>query len=176
MKKKLIFVIIIIMIFILFTFAIKIWIDINNTIPSTIVIGVDEYKIKDYITSIYKSNNKNIDHLKTFVIVKELETEVNKKNHEVIFYAWILTESYCEKDGKIEEVAKDSMPYKFTLYDTVVKQCEFSKEYSNDFSSLEHIFPENVRDKFPQEEEIKLLNREMEEQVYSYYNSNYREE
>lgn len=169
MKKKIMLIIILIIIIILCIIIRKVWMDMNNAIPYSIMI-VDEDKIKDYIISISETENENTENIKTFVAIENLKTEiteVNEENYRVILYAWIMTEKYLEKDGEMEKIARDAKPYKFTLYNTIVEQCEFPKEGS----SLEQIFPKDVINQFSIIDE-KELELEIERQIQLYYNKN----
>lgn len=164
--KKIILTFIVIVVIVCLTFAIVIWINMKNACRTTIALGVDKDRVTDYMISLYESYYENTENLKTFVIIKDLETEINEKSFQVTFYAWILTESYSEKNGNIERVARNSIPYKFTLYNTMVEKCELIEKNN---------LPQNIIDNLPQSEEMELLEKEMEEQVYHYYNHSYME-
>jgi len=159
MLKKIILILIAIIIsLILFIFC-----NMYTAIPSA-RLTVDYKKIENYIISLSDGYKNNKENFKTFVALKSLKTEI--KRDKVIYYAWILSESYCEKDGKVEIVTGSSIPYKFTLIDTDIIKCEYS--YFGDYS----IFPKDVRKQFPLVDRT-ILDEEIEKQVKSYYEDKY---
>ena len=163
MKKKIIIILIAIVIsIILFIF----W-NIYTAIPSA-RLTVNYNKIEDYIISLSGSYKDKGENFKTFVAIKDLKTEIKKD--KVIYYAWILSESYCEKNGKVEIVTGSSMPYKFTLVDTDIIKCEYSS--FGDYS----IFPKDVRKQFSLVDGTGILDEEIDKQVKVYYEDKYTED
>ena len=162
--KKLFLILFTILLIILFIFGIKLYIDMYNTGRSVTLIGVDKGKITDYIISLYEPYKGTNENFKTFVAIKDIKIKI--KENEVVFYTWILTESYCEKNGKIELVTSSSMPYKFTLNNAEIVKCEYSS--FDDYS----IFPEDVKEQFSNIDNIELKS-EIKRQIIIYYHKNY---
>ena len=158
--KKLFLILFIILIIILLFFGIKLYIDMYNTGQSTTLTGVDKETITDYIISLYEPYKETNENIKTFVSIQNLKIEINE--NKVIFYAWILTENYCEKNEKIEIVTSFSAPYKFTLDNAEIVKCEYISD--GDYS----IFPEDVKEQFSSID-IMDLKSEIKKQVITYY-------
>lgn len=163
MKKKIIITLVLVLIAII---LFVVW-NMYSAIPNA-VLTVNYNKIEDYIISLSDGYKENKENFKTFVAIKDLKTEVKKD--KVIYYAWILSESYCEKNGEVEIVTGTSMPYKFTLVDTDIIKCEYS--YFGDYS----IFPKDVRNQFSLVDGTGILDKEIDEQVKQYYQDKYIED
>lgn len=169
MKKKII--IILTLTIIITIIIVKVLIDAINAIPSTIMIDfvIDYDEIKNYIIASYDSYNNNFDHFKTFVSIKDLAQVDIGTCHERILYAWVLSESYCIKNNKIELVISSSKPYKFTIIDTNLAKCETIEEEGKDYETLKQLFPDDVIDSFYLIEEDNSLKKDIEQQVREYY-------
>lgn len=106
----------------------------------------------------------NGDNFKTFIDIAELGIEQN--GDETYVYVWALIESYSVQEELTN--SGSSMPYKFTIKDNNIINCEIPEDGEGYAKSIEKIFPKEIRQKIKDSE--NLVNQEkLEAEAEKYY-------
>lgn len=142
-------------------------------------INLDEDKIKEALCEYILKRNENTEkkqNEKWFVALRlYLIDEVD--DTQIITYAWLLEESYYNKDGVAIKDSASSIPYKFILKNSngklEVESCEFPRDgyYAED---MEKLFPSDVNKQMEQVYEdgtINELESDIQRQVSKYFNT-----
>ena len=128
---------------------------------------VEQYLIKKEQENHYIARKEfadNGDDFKTFIDMAKLGIEKNKDENYV--YVWALIESYSVQEELTS--SGSSMPYKFTIKDGAVIDCQIPEDGEGYGKSIEKIFPEEIREKIKDSE--NLVNQEkLEAEAKKYY-------
>lgn len=92
------------------------------------------------------SINENVEiglNFKTFIDMKKLGIRQNKE--EIYVYVWVVVEKYyTTQDGERLVENESCKPYKFTIKQEQIINCEFPEEEEEFSKSIEELFPEEM--------------------------------
>lgn len=143
---------------------------------TTKVVNSNEQKlyetVKQYLIKKEEENHHigreefatNGDDFKIFIDMAELGIEEN--GDETYVYVWALIESYSVQEELTS--SGSSMPYKFTIKDNNIINCEIPEDGEEYAKSVEKIFPKEIIEKIKDSE--NLVNQEkLEAEAKQYY-------
>ncbi len=149
-----------------------------------IVFGKDELydKVEEYLVSLeephYFTDTKNAEsdtNISDFKVFTDIERlGIRKKGDETYVYVWALIESYYVQDGNLIHNGGSSMPYRFIIKDNAVVTYQIPKDGSYYQTSINEIFPIDIRMKMGNGVNLvdsEALNEEVKEH-YSYITNN----
>lgn len=170
-RASIIIFVIAILICALSPFIIKLNSETSNKISKvdeeTLYETVKQYLIKKEEENHYLERKEfatNGDDFKTFIDMAKLGTQ--KNGEETYVYVWALIESYSVQEELTS--SGSSMPYRFTIKDGSVIDCQIPEDGEGYEKSIEKIFPKEIREKIKDSE--NLVNQEkLEAEAEKYY-------
>lgn len=112
--------------------------------------------------------NNNVEtqpNVKTFVELKRLGVKRNKD--EIYVYVWAMIENYYANENKEQILDSGSyIPYRFTIKEEQIINCEFPEDGEGYRESIKRLFPEELHEKleeYAQGVEASEIERKVEE-------------
>lgn len=127
----------------------------------------EEYTINGYEVN---SKNTNTNVFKSFIDMYKLG--IRQNDDEIYVYVWALIKNYCLENQELLFIHGSSTPYKITIKNNVIVECQLPKDGAEYLSSLQMLFPQDIIEKMQNPSE--LVNEEqLENEVMEYYSDIY---